>query len=354
MQQIGAAYSELFIPPHTPTDPYPPYPVEVDDEYIYQDHIAPQPPGLISKLAGFNTGIKIYSSLTELATMEMCHGVDQVFDWTKQKKVLEKCLSDINGILASIPPELQLRPSSHLGEFESNHPQYYPPVATYADIASNGSEMIHWSPEFFERRNLQFEIQKANIYASQLATRSYIVEKYFNLQEAFERTRAKSIKDPNLGSPSSTTGLPDRASLSSDYDEIETKVANEREVIVKDFLHVLQSISQVNIEPNGPSFVCFPAPSTTPLLIRLQINKIRQVASTLVGQPEVRKGPLALKSDEYLGKFLDVLMRLERSTPARKSDAGDIADEEEQEFRSWADLRDNQMKFAQSGGFSNN
>jgi hypothetical protein len=62
---------------------------------------------------------------------------------------------------------------------------------------------------------------------------------------------------------------------------------------------------------------------------------------------------LAIKSEEYLGKFLDVLLRLERVTPAKKSDAGDVGDDEEEELRSWADLRENQMKFARAGGFLN-
>ena len=74
MQQLGATFGELLIPPPTPTEPYPPLPLEVDDQYIYVDHIEPQPKEITSKLAGFNLGIQIYQTLTPLATMEMAYG----------------------------------------------------------------------------------------------------------------------------------------------------------------------------------------------------------------------------------------------------------------------------------------
>jgi len=130
-------------------------------------------------------------------------------------------------------------------------------------------------------------------------------------------------------------GIIPKTSPTSNYDGVETNVADEREDIVKDLLHVLRSISQINMEPNGGSF----------------INKIRQIASTLLDTPHNRKGPLAVKAEEYLGRFLDILMRLERISPNTCSENGDLAAGEEEELRNWADIREYQMKFAQSGGF---
>lgn len=83
----------------------------------------------------------------------------------------------------------------------------------------------------------------------------------------------------------------------------------------------------------------------------LQINKIRQIASTLIESPQSRKGPLAVKNEEYLSRFLDVLMKLERISPGIRSDSADGIIDEEEELRNWADLREYQMKFAQAGGF---
>lgn len=45
------------------------------------------------------------------------------------------------------------------------------------------------------------------------------------------------------------------ASSQNTYDMVEIQMSNERENIVKDLLRVLASISQVNMEPNGGSFV---------------------------------------------------------------------------------------------------
>jgi hypothetical protein len=205
------------------------------------------------------------------------------------------------------------------------------------------------------RRKLQFEIQKANIYASQLGTRSYIVEKYWNLQEAYDRMKANSGSSPSvMSSPglmaTGLDGMLPKQSPTSNYDG--TDIAQERENIVKDLLQVLGAISQVNMEPNGGSFVR--ALSFFPVIyqkLTYQINKIRQIASTLIDTPQNRKGPFALKAEEYLGKFLDVLMRLERVSPAVKAESGEV--DEEEELRNWADLREYQMQFMQAGGFMN-
>jgi len=283
----------------------------------------------------------------------MCYGIDQVFDWNRQKKILEECLQKVKSILDSVPRELMLTPGSQPGEFasfESARP-YFPPVAEYPGLRANGDEMGHWPQESSEsRRQIQYEIQKANIYASQLGTRSYIVEKYGNLQEVYEHRASNG----QLASPGAVaSGLDKLGGKTSAFDHIETNVANEREIIVKDLLRVLGSISQVNMEPNGSSFVRSSQSMSFIFTYVEQINKIRQIASTLVGTPQSRKGPLALKSEEYLARFLDVLMKLDRISPGLKTDMGDMLEDEEEALRNWADLRDYQMRFAQSGGFLN-
>ena len=116
-------------------------------------------------------------------------------------------------------------------------------------------------------------------------------------------------------------------------DAIATRMAAERETIVQDLLRVLSSISQVNMEPNGGSF----------------LNKVRQIAATLLDTPRNHKGPLARRAEEYLSRFLDVLMRFEGG---RASGDGE-EDEGEGDLRNWADLREYQSRFARGGGFMN-
>lgn len=261
MQQLGASFGELLIPPSTPNDPYPPMPLEVDDEYIFVDHIAPQPHNVLSKISGFNTGVRIYLTVSPLATMEMAYGIDEVFDWNRQKRVLEECLRSVKKILDDIPPELQVVPTAKAPDFGANNMSYFPPhVPEFigARVNANGGQ---WQQEnSMERRNLQFEIQKANIYASQIGTRSYIVEKYLGLQELQEQ-RAQSSASPSImNSPglmaAGLDGMLPKRSPTSNYDGYENVVA-ERELIVKDLVVVLNSITQVNMEPNGGSFVIF-------------------------------------------------------------------------------------------------
>ncbi|KAH8593848.1 hypothetical protein B0O99DRAFT_514838 [Bisporella sp. PMI_857] len=295
LDQLGASLSELLIPPPTPTYPYPPYPVEIDDEFITRDHIGQQPEGVISQITGYNTGLKIYHSLTPVTSWAMTHGTNIAFDWYRQKKELEDCIRKVKDILENVPAVLKLKPGSEPGQFES--------VSLNNGLTQhvNGQAAEEYRPD--GRRAIQFEIQKANIYASQLGTRSYLVELYSILQE-------QVMPGANLDDDSSN------------------HMAQERETIVKDLLRVSRSISQVNMEPNSSSF----------------INKIRQVASTLHGAPQNRKGDFARKAEEYLPKFLELIMKLERvGTPGE--------DSEEDELRHWADIREYQMQFAQSGGF---
>lgn len=80
----------------------------------------------------------------------------------------------------------------------------------------------------------------------------------------------------------------------------------------------------------------------------MQTMKVRCIAGTLLDAPDERKGPISNEAREYLGAFLKLLMRLERVSP--ESSDPDQPEDEESEFRAWADLREYQMKFAQQGG----
>jgi hypothetical protein len=65
-----------------------------------------------------------------------------------------------------------------------------------------------------------------------------------------------------------------------------------------------------------------------------------------------------MRAEEYLVKFVDILMRLEK-TGAGNGEIGrsdgtlDVMTplDEEQELRNWADLKEYQLRFAARGGF---
>ncbi|MCJ1378022.1 hypothetical protein MMC17_001118 [Xylographa soralifera] len=251
LQALGASFGDLFIPPPTPTEPYPPLPTEVDDVCIYPSHILPQPPGLISELVGFNANVRVFCSYDSLSVMELAYLVDEVFDWERQKRVLGNCLQTVKAALDDVPQELMLRPGSQSGGFGlSNYRQglrYRSPMGGFSgtqDLAGYSRQDNDESP--FLRRRLQCEIQKANIYASQLSTRSYIVEKYWNLRDAYDRIG--SATKSAINSPENTANEMDCSRKTDDhFDALEQEMYEERKIIVKELLTVLSIISQVNM-----------------------------------------------------------------------------------------------------------
>ena len=266
MQQLGTSFSELVIPPPTQSDPYPPLPAEVDDFCIHPTGNQLQPHGLLPMIAGFNANVRVFNSYNPLSTMEMAWGIDAVVDWERQKRVLCESLQRCKNSMNDLPPELtvyptadpfgEMPPESNFGASASFAQPNMPRDPAQALMSPSQRNGVDQTPE--ERRRMQYEIQKANIYASSLSTRSYIVEKYFNICEAHERSRAQSgslPSSPGVGlMAAGIDGMLPQAPTSN-ADLAEQEMREERESIVKDLLVVLYSINQVNMEPNADSFV---------------------------------------------------------------------------------------------------
>ncbi|KAI1139304.1 hypothetical protein F5Y05DRAFT_381450 [Hypoxylon sp. FL0543] len=320
MAQLGVSINEIPLPPPTSQEPYPEQPVEVDDEFIFLRQILPQPEGTVSLITGFNRNIRIYMTMNELVGVDMCYGIN-FFDWTAQKNILSNGLASAKQAAEDLPPELQVKTDNlqhiqnHNMGFDDSGLEYYPPGPQDVPPANDLRRLFAEQPA--RRRLLQYEIQKANIQMSQLATRSYFVERYLNLRDAHR-------DDANFA---------ERAKAEEE-DDRDGMMENERDLIVQNLVTVLASISQRNMEPNGCSL----------------INKIRQVASTLVNNNGERKGLAATKAKEYLIGFVDILMRLEKMGAAPRAESMTPQDEEE-ELRNWSSLREYQLQFVSSGGF---
>ncbi|KAK3486763.1 uncharacterized protein B0T23DRAFT_324847 [Neurospora hispaniola] len=368
MMQLGGPSGDVVFPPPTPAEPYPDFPVEVDDEFILPSQILVQPPSIVSRLTGFVQAIKIYMTMNPLVSIELSYGLSTL-PFQDQKVMLQDCVQAVKQVMEGMPPELTLDldsnpadgvptslselsriPASRSALSDSGF-QYCAPAYPAHQPASDIRHIVN---NDHGRRLLQYEIQKANIYASQVATRSYFVERYLNLRDAHrEHTRNQAAQAYDAvtavengvngsngvshDSNKSVAAAALHAAAEELSDPIDENMTAERELIVQNLLVVLASISQRNMEPNGASF----------------INKVRQVASTLVHDAPGRKGPMATKAQEPLTRFLDILMRLEKTGPGN-TDRGDgtmTPQDEEMELRSWADLREHQMRFYQSGGF---
>ncbi|KAG5932330.1 hypothetical protein E4U53_001382, partial [Claviceps sorghi] len=333
MAQLGMSGADTVIAPSTPSLPYPAYPENVDDICVLANEIIHQAEGSVTLLTGFRFGIDIYMTMNGVVSLELAYGMSTL-PWADQRILLRDGLIAAKSITDNLPPELHLAAQGEdanlLATLDEAGLQYVPPLWPNAQPSHDVRNVIKTQPA--QRRRLQYEIQKANIFMSQLATRSYFVELYFNLRDVhLAEEQANPVESHQQTEE-------ERALQDADDVEILSLMAAEREVIVQNLLEVIGSISQRNMEPNGLSL----------------INKMRQVASTLLNTSPDRKGPVAIKSEQALSQLIDILIKLEKTGPAAASRAADpmqmTAEDEDEELRHWADLREYQLRFAASGG----
>lgn len=347
MTQLGASSRDLIIPPATPNMSYPDYPREVDDAYILADRILPQPEGTVSVLTGFVKCIQIYQTMDDLVRIDLAHGIS-AYSWEQQKQYLSNALIKVKDIDECFPHELKLdltASSSVKSPFARDY-QYVPPA--YPDSQPNHDVRHLFAEDESKKRFMQYEIQKANIYASLLATRAHYVEQYMSLRGIYLNNKRAEAQATASGSIVYRTA-PDMSSSSlaaaavqavSDQtsDSIDEMFMGEHEEVVPYLITMLMSIDQCNLEPNGASL----------------ITKIRLVAGMLLGDHTGRKGQYQLRDEEYLQVFLEILTRLEKTgtgtatTSSGQATGTMTAEDEEQELRNWADLREQQQRVART------
>lgn len=311
--------------PASPNSPHPPFPLEVDDQYIYVDAIDPQPPGTVSSITAFNANTRVYLTLDPLITVDALYGMDQSNDWRKQLVVLDNCLGMVKESLNNLPDALiawtragSRSPSVEEYGFVKRELFDTQSLQQTQQNQQNGEMPLGTSITPQERNYITYETQKANIYTSYLSVRSYLIERHWALIEAHVLHQNAEQQDPQSA---------------------QQELRAEREATAEDLLGVLSHIRPIHIEPNSISL----------------FMKIRQVASTLL---PLSTGPVSIgengeklstqedRAAEYLRTFLDMLMDLEKCGRRRPSDDPLIEGTEEEELRRWADLREYQKEFA--------
>ncbi|KIW13985.1 hypothetical protein PV08_06766 [Exophiala spinifera] len=179
-------------------------PLEVDDEYLFSDHIVPQPPDHVSLVAGFNCAVKVFLGfvdlpLEELGSPSRSRGVIDTL-----RKMYQRTIH----LLDDVPPQLSGWRTGYVHGAES----------------PNGHDPSN------NLRHRQLESLRANIHVTSLWARSRIFERLHGL--------------------TSTSTTDD-----SEFYRIQHNLWSERQYSCERLLHVLYNIRQQNLEPNGRSLL---------------------------------------------------------------------------------------------------
>ena len=228
--------------------------------------------------------MQVYRSYEALSVIDMTYGINSRMGWDWQRLLIKKALLTCKHALDGAPPELKLTTGPGTTNFG---PTSYTATGSeeFSQVSSPQSSGFETSaPDDFYKNRLQkqYEIQKANLYISQLGSRSHIVEKYWTLceynqqqpswispsytvskavsyqpspMESFDRSTAPS-ESPTAPAADHTATYQLTSPTQSRPKELgRDEMAEERENIIRDLLMVLSSISQCNMEPNGGSLV---------------------------------------------------------------------------------------------------
>ena len=329
-QQAGVSQSDL-VPPVLPPRPDPPLPIEIDDGYITPDHVHRQlqPPGDIPAVTGFNATVRVLSTYNDIAAIELLCGLDNVADWERLKRYFDVALQTAKHALDGLPHELVYTPQAPSPEpREPRYPSPNPGSSVDQEAAQHATNGIDNTRIDFnrpgEQRRIQYEIQKSNIYVTQLATRLYLVEKYLNSYDA----RSGSGSSDRALTPGVIAPILDKYDSSNKPTFTEQDLAAEREDIVKSFLILLGQVNEISTETLGNSY----------------LSEICRAARVLLDAPPARKGNLAQASESYLRASLAVLEKLDMISPTGNwmTDEGELA-------QLWTTLRGYRANFAQSG-----
>jgi hypothetical protein len=302
--------------------PYPDLPANTDDKDIMANGVDDRGAEGVTVVTGFRFATEVYMTMNQIVAVDISYGVGSM-PWTQQKDMFKNALFAAKDILTRLPTELQLLPPGQAEAGELNHHLESLEPSQGVTLSNEMRNAIKNNPA--RRRQMQCEIQKANIFLSQLATRSYYVELYFT-RRAEHFAELEDLMD---------TGAEDatREQEQKDETDVYALMVQERDTVIQDLQSVLATIHQLDLEPNGGSL----------------INKIRQIASTLVtratGNPSMQ---------ETLNDLVKTSMKLERmgTTRGRDGSSAVTAADEEEELQNWADLRGQMLRFINQGGFA--
>lgn len=258
-------------------------PAEVEDEYITPDAILPRPQddNHTNIITAFNIHSKVFcTALMPLwrvadstsidpsrANSDRCCGCE-CLEVTLQVQSLEDRFEELRFMLDKCPSRLR-------------------PWAPIYDEASHRMTTTHII-------NAQMEVLRANIHVTHLWLQSVILDKIDGLR----------LNNPSLPGPGPKI------------------LWSRREEVARQMLHVLHSFSDEPLEPNGyhtvsvllslDSIIIKHSMSLC-LMRNVQFCKIRDVAVSLLNCPFEEGDRVAVRANEYLHRFTEILWHLDKS-----------------------------------------
>lgn len=263
----------------------------------------------VTLLTGFRLALDIYTSMNGVSSLELAYGMTSL-PWANQRNLLRDGLVAAKGIIDRLPAELSSLIQDGTPSFDEVEAEYVPPSWPRRHLANDIRNVM--KQDFRLRRQLQYEVQRACIFTSLLSTRAYFTEMYFALHVL------------HLSSD-----LDSKLDYDADDAEVLSSMTSERDSLVQDLLSLVATLSQRNLEPVSGTV----------------LPRLRHIATSLLMDPQERKGETALKLEGPLGELADVLQPLENHG------VGLDADDEKDKVKYWDQLRDWQLRYNANEAF---
>ena len=266
LQQLGMPSEELTILPAGRSLSYPPLPLEVDDRYIMQDHVLPQPQGTIPEIAGFNAIARVYLSYNKFSICEVASCVFETPAEDIQKRLIKQSIQSMKQLAADLPADLTFSVTSRTQNSSSqqNDPQLVqnglePQQANYPD----GGQ---FHDLFADRRRALLDIQKDEIAATDLGSRLYMLEKYFSMPNTKLHGEVGHTESGDSETKTTVSGPGQYMQPNDGHGSMEQDMVNEQEEITKGVVSLLGTLNQYSVGCIEGDLVRIPFPQPLPLL----------------------------------------------------------------------------------------
>lgn len=200
MQQLGENCAEVAYQFPSSSRMETPLPLERDDVHIFNNSFESQAYATMSELTGFTQIVRVYQATLPLADLDPAFSSDTKHDLQTRRAVIKSCLDACK--LVPTLPDTPTNPYRELQDF------------------LNGNARGQLADDPMEQRNQQIAMQKADLDASAIATRFYLVDLFWKA-----------------------------GSSDADNDQqLEQEMREERSGICKDLLHLVGRAGSLQVE----------------------------------------------------------------------------------------------------------